>query len=67
MTPSHAAAPTPIDPNNPFTRNLLRSLAGTVRALSDETEAEYAERFAAAAAAGAAFHPHDPMEQLLAA
>jgi DNA primase len=67
MTPSPTAEPTPTDTNNPFTRNLLRSLAGTVRAQPDETEAEYAERFAAATAAWAAFFPRDPVEQLLAA
>jgi hypothetical protein len=67
MTPSPTAEPTPTDTNNPFTRNLLRSLAGTVRAQPDEIKAEYAERFAAATAALAAFHPRDPVEQLLAA
>ena len=67
MTQSPAAEPSPIDPNNPFTRDLLRSLAGTVRAQPDETEAEYQERFAAATAAWAAFRPRDPVEQMLAA
>jgi hypothetical protein len=41
---------TEIDPNTPFTENLLRSLAATILAQSDETEAEYADRFAAATA-----------------
>ena len=64
---SSPAAPQTIDPNNPFTRDLLRSLTATIRALPDETRAEYAERFAAATAAWAAFHPRDPLEQMLAA
>ena len=38
-------------PNDPFTRDLLRSLVATVRAQPDETEAEYAERFTAVTAA----------------
>jgi hypothetical protein len=67
MTPSHAAEPPAIDPNNPFTRDLLRSLTATIRGRLDETEAEYAERFTAATAAWAAFRPRDPMEQMLAA
>ena len=67
MTPSPADAPTPIDPNNPFTRDLLRGLTAAIRAQPDETEAEYAERFAAVTTAWAAFHPRDPMEQMLAA
>ena len=66
MTPS-PAAPQTIDSNNPFTRDLLRSLAATIRAQPDETRAEHAERFAAATAAWAAFHPRDPLEQMLAA
>ena len=37
MTPSTAAEPTAIDPNNPFTRDLLRSLTATIRAQPDET------------------------------
>ena len=65
MTPT--AQPTEINPNNPFTRDLLRNLVGTVRAQADETEAEYAERFAAVTAAWAAFHPRDTLEQMLAA
>ena len=67
MPHSPAAAPPAIDPNNPFTRDLLRSLAGTVRAQPDETAAEYGERFAAASTAWASFRPRDPMEQMLAA
>ena len=67
MPPSPAAEPKQIDPNNPFTRDLLRSLAATVRAQPNETPAEYAERFAAVTTAWAAFRPRDPMEQLLAA
>jgi hypothetical protein len=67
MPPSPAAEPTQIDPNNPFTRDLLRSLAATVRAQPNETPAEYAERFAAVTTAWAAHRPRDPMEQLLAA
>ena len=63
MTPE----PVAIDPNNPFTRDLLRSLAGTLPAQPDETDAEYEARFAAATAAWASFHPRDPMEQMLAA
>ena len=60
-------APTPIDRNTPFTRDLLRSLTAAIRAQPDETDAEYAERFAAATTAWAAFHPRDPLEQMLAA
>ena len=67
MTQSPAAAFPAIDPNNPFTRDLLRSLAGTLRAQHHETGAEYEERFAAASIAWAAFRPRDPMEQMLAA
>jgi hypothetical protein len=67
MASSPAAAFPAIDPNNPFTRDLLRSLAGTLRAQADETNAEYEERFAAATTAWASFHPRDPMEQMLAA
>lgn len=58
---------TPIDPTDPFTRDLLRSLTATRRAQPNETETEYAERFAAAATAFAAFRPRDPVEQMLAA
>ena len=58
---------TPIDPNDPFTRDLLRTLTGTTRAPPNETEAEQAERVAAMATAWAAYHPRDPMEQMLAA
>ena len=65
MTPT--PQPTEIDPNNPFTRDLIRNLVGTVRAQPDETEAEYNERFAAVTAAWAAFHPRDTLEQMLAA
>ena len=65
MTPT--PEPTPIDPNTPFTRDLLRTLVGTVRAQPDETRAEYAERFAAVTTAWAAYRPRDPMEQMLAA
>jgi hypothetical protein len=57
----------PIDPTNPFTRDLLRSLTATRRAQPNETDAEYAERFAATATALAALHPRDPSEQMLAA
>ena len=67
MTPSTAAEPTAIDPNNPFTRDLLRSLTATIPAQPDETDAEYAERFAAASTAWAGFHPRDTVEQMLAA
>ena len=55
MTPTEQ--PTEIDPNNPFTHDLLRNLVATVRAQADETDAEYAERFAAVTTAWAAFHP----------
>ena len=65
MTP--IAQTTDINPNNPFTRDLLRNLVGTVRAQPDETGAEYAERFAAVTAAWAAFRPRDTLEQMLAA
>ena len=65
MTP--IAQPTEIDPNNAFTRDLLRNLVGTVRGQPDETEAEYDERFAAVTAAWAAFRPRDTLEQMLAA
>jgi hypothetical protein len=64
---TQAADPTPIDPNNPITRDLLRSLAATVRAQMDETEAEYADRFAAVTTAWASYRPRDPQEQMLAA
>ena len=67
MTQSQAEAPPAIDPNDPFTRDLLRSLTDTLRAQPDETSAEYEQRFAAATAAWASFRPRDPMEQLLAA
>lgn len=46
---------------------MASSLAGTLRAQADETNAEYEERFAAATTAWASFHPRDPMEQMLAA
>ena len=65
MTPT--PQPTEIDPNNPFTRDLIRNLVGTVRAQPDETETEYDERFAAVTAAWAAFRPRDTLEQMLAA
>jgi hypothetical protein len=58
---------TQIDPNTPFTRDLLRSLTATVPAQPDETDAEYAERFAAVTTAWAAFRPRDTVEQMLAA
>ena len=64
---TQAVQPTEIDPNNPFTRDLIRNLVGTVRAQADETDAEYAERFAAVTTAWAAFHPRDTLEQMLAA
>ena len=67
MPRSPAAAFPAIDPNNPFTRDLLRSLAGTVRAQPYETAAEYDERLAAATTTWASFRPRDPMEQMLAA
>jgi hypothetical protein len=51
----------------PFTQNLLRTLAATIPAQPDETEAEYAERFTAAATAWAGFRPRDTVEQMLAA
>jgi hypothetical protein len=59
--------PTEIDTNTPFTQNLLRSLVATIPAQPNETDAEYAKRFAAAATAWAAFRPRDTVEQLLAA
>ena len=62
MTPEPA-----IDPNNPFTQDLLHSLTATLRAQPNETGAEYETRFAAATAAWASFRPRDPMEQMLAA
>ena len=65
MTP--IAQPTEIDPNNAFTRDLLRNLVGAVRAQPDETEAEYDERFTAVTTAWAAFRPRDTLEQMLAA
>ena len=46
---------------------MASSLAGTLRAQADETNAEYEERFAAATTAWASFHPRDPREQMLAA
>ena len=58
---------TQVDPNTPFTQNLLRTLTATIPAQPDETRAEYAERFAAATTAWVAFHPRDPVEQMLAA
>ncbi len=58
---------TQIDPTDPFTRDLLRDLTATRRAQPNETDAEYAERFAAAATAFAALRPRDPAEQMLAA
>jgi hypothetical protein len=58
---------TQIGPNNPFTRDLLRTLTTTIRAQLNETEAEYAERFTAATTAFAALCPRDPTEQMLAA
>lgn len=58
---------TEIDPNNPFTRDLLRSLTAAVRAQPNETEAEYADRIAAVTTAWAAYRPRDPAEQMLAA
>jgi hypothetical protein len=58
---------TQIDPNIPFTRDLLRTLTATIPAQPDETEAEYADRSAAAATGWAAFHPRDTVEQMLAA
>ena len=61
------AQPTEIDPNNAFTRDLLRNLVGTVRAQPNETGAEYEERFAAVTAAWSAFRPRDTLEQMLAA
>ena len=67
MASSPAAAFLTADPNNPFTRELLRSLTGTLRAQADETNAEYEERFTAAATVWATFRPRDPMEQMLAA
>ena len=60
--------PTPkFDAKTPFTRDLLRTLTATIPAQPDETEAEYAERFAAATTAWAAFRPRDTVEQMLAA
>ena len=59
--------PTEIDPNNPFTQNLLRTLTATIPAQPDETDAEYAKRFAAASMAWAAFRPRDIVEQMLTA
>ncbi len=67
MASSPAAAFPAIDPNNPFTHDLLRSLAGTLRAQADETSAEYKKRFAAATTAWASFRPRDPVEQMFAA
>ena len=58
---------TQTEPNNPFTRDLLRSLVATTRTPPNETEAEYAERFAAVTDAWAAFRPRGPWEQMLAA
>jgi hypothetical protein len=58
---------TQIDHNTPFTRDLLRSLTATIPAQPDETDAEYAERFAAASTAWRSFHPRDTVEQMLAA
>jgi hypothetical protein len=55
------------DPNSPFTRDLLRSLTATVPAQPDETDAEYAERFAAATTAWADLRALDTVEQMLAA
>ena len=56
-----------IDPTDPFTRTLLRSITATMRAQPNETEAEYAARFNTATIAFATFSPRDPMEQMLAA
>ena len=58
---------TQIDPNTPFTRELLRTLTATIPAQPDETDAEYAERFAAVTTAWAAFRARDTVEQMLAA
>jgi hypothetical protein len=58
---------TDIDPTAPFTQDLLRALATTVRAQPDETDAEYAARFQAVTTAWAAFRPRDAVEQILAA
>ena len=55
--------PSKIDPNTPFTQNLLRTLVATLPAQRDETEADYEERFATAAA----YRPRDIVEQMLAA
>ena len=51
--------PLNIDPNTPFTQNLLRTLVATIPAQRDETEADYEERFATASAAWAAYRPRD--------
>ena len=59
--------PSKIDPNTPFTQNLLRTLVATLPAQRDETEADYEERFATASAAWAAYRPRDIVEQMLAA
>lgn len=56
-----------IDPNDPFIRNLLRSITAAMRAQPNETEAEYAARFNTATIAFTTFSPRDPMEQMLAA
>ena len=58
---------TQIDPSTPFTQNILRTLTAAIPAPPNETEAEYAERFATAATAWAAYRPRDPVEQMLAA
>ena len=64
---SQAAAPARLDFSNIATREILRTLAGMIRAQANETEAEYAERFTATATAFAAFQPRDLLEEMLAA
>ena len=67
MRPYPVRKPTPIDYNNPFTKNLLGNLVGAARAQPNETEAEYNARYIAVVTAWAAFGPRDPLEQMLAA
>ncbi len=66
---SFPSAPIQTQPNfdSPFTRNLLGTLTDSVRALPNETEAQYKDRYTAVVIAFAAYAPRDPIEQMLAA
>lgn len=66
MRPYPTYKQTPIDTNNPFTKNLLQALVSVARAQPNETPAEYTARTTAVVSAWAAFGPRDPVEQMLA-